>query len=127
MNKRIPSKLRGRAFAEAELEWIRREIGLADPPQRSEIPRRVCRALDWTDALGRPKLMSAQVGLLRLHRAGLIVMPSPSRGNCNGRGLTHAPETWPQPAPVAVTGWGSSADCGWRRSSTRTPRACGTD
>ena len=52
----------------------------SDPPQRSQIARRACRALDWTDVLSRPKLMSARVGLLRLHRAGIIELPLPSRG-----------------------------------------------
>jgi hypothetical protein len=103
MDERIPSKLCGRPFTAADLERIRREIRLADPPQRSEIARRVCRALDWTDVLGRPKVMSARVGLLRLHRAGLIELPAPSRGNGNGRGLVHGPEIWPEPRPVAGT------------------------
>ncbi len=103
MDERIPSKLCGRPFGEADLERIRREIVAADPPQRSEIARRVCRALDWADVLGRPKLMSARVGLLRLHRAGLIALPPPSGGNGNGRGLVQAPESWPEPAPVAGT------------------------
>ena len=102
MDGEIPSRLCGRAFTGADLERIRREIVAADPPLRSEIARRVCRALAWTDALGRPKVMSARVGLLRLHRAGLIALPAPSRGNGNGRGLVQRPEVWPE--PVAVVG-----------------------
>lgn len=102
MGAGIPGKLCGRPFDEADLERIRAEIVAADPPQRSEIARRVCRALEWTDALGRPKLMSARVGLLRLHRAGLIELPAPSRGNGNGRGLLRGPDRWPE--PVAVVG-----------------------
>jgi hypothetical protein len=46
--------------------------------------------------------MSARVGLLRLHRAGLIELPAPSRGNGNGRGLVRGPDRWPE--PVAVEG-----------------------
>jgi hypothetical protein len=103
MDEKIPSRLCGRAFDEADLERVRREIVAADPPLRSEIARRVCRTLDWTDVLGRPKLMSARVGLLRLHRAGLIELPPPSRGNGNGRGLVHGPEVWPEPVPVVGT------------------------
>jgi hypothetical protein len=98
----IPVKLCGRPFDGSDLERIRAEIVAADPPLRSEIARRVCRVLEWTDALGRPKLMSARVGLLRLHRAGLIELPAPSRGNGNGRGLMRGPERWPE--PVAVVG-----------------------
>ena len=103
MGEAIPSKLCGRPFDGADLERIRREIVAANPPLRSEIARQVCRALEWTDALGRPKLMSARVGLLRLHRAGLIELPAPSRGNGNGRGLVHGPDVWPEPVPVEGT------------------------
>jgi hypothetical protein len=103
MDEEIPSKLCGRLFDEVDLERIRREIVGANPPLRAEIARRVCRALDWTDALGRPKLMSARVGLLRLHRAGLIELPAPSRGNGNGRGLVQGPDRWPEPVPVGGT------------------------
>ena len=103
MGEEIPSRLCGRPFDEADLERVRREIVEANPPLRAEVARRVCRALDWTDVLGRPKLMSARVGLLRLHRAGLIELPAPSRGNGNGRGLVQGPESWPEPVPVGGT------------------------
>jgi hypothetical protein len=103
MGEVIPSTLCGRPFDGADLERIRREIVAADPLLRAEVARRVCRALEWTDALGRPKLMSARVGLLRLHRAGLIALPAPSRGNGNGRGLVRGPDHWPEPVPVRGT------------------------
>jgi hypothetical protein len=101
MSETIPSKLCGRPFDGAELERIRREIVAANPPLRAEIARRVCRALDWNDALGRPKLMSARVGLLRLHRAGLIELPAPTGRNGNGRPLKHGPARWPEEVPLA--------------------------
>jgi hypothetical protein len=103
MGDAIPSTLCGRPFDAADLERIRGEIVTADPPLRAEIARRVCRALDWTDALGRPKLMSARVGLLRLHRAGLIELPAPSRGNGNARGLVRGPDRWPEALPIEGT------------------------
>ena len=103
MGDAIPSTLCGRPFDAADLERIRMEIVAANPPLRAEIARRVCRTLAWTDGRGRPKLMSARVGLLRLHRAGLIELPVPSRGNGNGRGLVRAPEHWPEPVPVGGT------------------------
>jgi len=103
MGEEIPSRLCGWPFDEADLERIRREIVRANPPLRAEIARRVCRALHWTDGHGRPKLMSARVGLLRLHRAGLIDLPAPSRGNGNGRGLLQGPDRWPEPVPVGGT------------------------
>ena len=102
MGEQIPEKLCGRPLSAADMETIRREIRLADPPIRSEIARRVCRALAWTNALGQPKLMSCRVGLLRLHRSGLIELPAPSRGNGNGRGLVHGANVWPEPVPVGA-------------------------
>ena len=100
MGGQIPERLCGRALSEADLETIRREIRLGDSANRAEIARRVCRALGWNNARGEPKLMSARVGLLRLHRAGLIELPAPSRGNGNGRGLVRGPDVWPEPVPV---------------------------
>ena len=100
MGEQIPEKLCGRPLSAADMETIRREIRLADPPIRAEIARRVCRALDWTNALGQPKLMSCRVGLLRLHRSGLIELPAPTGGNGNGRPLKHAPKEWPEEVPL---------------------------
>ena len=100
MGGQIPEKLCGRPLSEADVETIRGEIRLADPPIRSEIARRVCRALEWTNALGEPKLMSARVGLLRLHRAGIIELPAPTGSNGNGRPLRHEPREWPPERPL---------------------------
>ncbi len=100
MGEQIPEKLCGRPLSAADMETIRREIRLADPPIRSEIARRVCRALAWTNTLGQPKLMSCRVGLLRLHRAGLIELPAPTGGNGNGRPLKREPEKWPEEVPL---------------------------
>jgi len=96
----IPKKLCGRPLSAADVETIRREIRLAQPPIRSEIARRVCRALEWTNALGEAKLMSARVGLLRLHRAGIIELPAPTKGNGNGRPLKAGPVEWPPQRPL---------------------------
>ena len=100
MGERIPEKLCGRPLSAADVETIRREIRLADPPIRSEIARRVCRELQWSNALGEPKLMSARVGLLRLHRAGIIELPAPTKGNGNGRPLRAQPQQWPPERPL---------------------------
>ncbi len=100
MDEQIPEKLCGRPLSVADLEVIREQIRLAEPANRAEIARRVCRALRWTNALGEPKLMSARVGLLRLHRAGLIELPAPRCGNGNGRGLKYPPAQWPQALPL---------------------------
>jgi hypothetical protein len=101
MIEAIVGKLCGRALSAADLEGIRRAIGEADPPLRAEVARRVCAALGWYDSLGRPKLMSCRVGLLRLHRAGLIALPPARNGNGNALGLVKQPDTWPAEQPVA--------------------------
>ncbi len=93
--EQLPQRLCGRPLSEADLGAIRQQIVLADPPNRAEIARRVCRVLDWTNTLGEPKLMSARVGLLRLHRAGLIELPAPTKGNGNAQPLKHGPRQWP--------------------------------
>ncbi|MBK1633816.1 hypothetical protein CKO31_24385 [Thiohalocapsa halophila] len=72
MGEETGHRVCGRTLSEADLAAIRVEIALADPPNRAEIARRVCRRLDWRNAKGEAKLMSARVGLLRLHRSGLI-------------------------------------------------------
>ena len=76
------------AFGPTEVALIGRLIEAAQPRNRAEVARRVCAALEWTDALGRPKLMSCRVALLRLHRAGLIELPAPTGGNGNGKALS---------------------------------------
>jgi hypothetical protein len=77
---------------------IRRAVREADPPLRAEVARPVSDALGWYDALGRPKLMSCRVGLLRLHRAGLIELPAARNGN--GLGLVKQPDAWPAEQPL---------------------------
>ena len=57
MTKQLPTRLCGRTLSGTDLETIRREVRMANPPIREEVARRVCRALDWTDARGRPKLI----------------------------------------------------------------------
>ncbi|WP_295587393.1 hypothetical protein [uncultured Lamprocystis sp.] len=105
MTEASVGKLCGRPLSAADLETIRRTIDAAAPPLRAEVARRVCGALGWHDTLGRPKLMSCRVGLLRLHRAGLIALPAPrnGNGNGNGRGLAKQPAAWPAERPLGGT------------------------
>jgi hypothetical protein len=101
MGGEIVGKLGGRELTAGDLEIIRVAVREADPPLRSEIARRVCEALQWYDVQGRPKLMSCRVGLLRLHRGGLIALPAPRNGNGNGRGLRQRRIVWPDPQAVS--------------------------
>jgi hypothetical protein len=104
MAERCVAKLCGRALSAADLETIRTAVREADPAQRAEIARRVCAALDWVDVQGRPKLMSCRVGLLRLHRAGLIALPAPRNGNGNARSLRPSTLALCEPPARLLTG-----------------------
>ena len=112
-------KLCGRPLSAADLEAIGRAVREADPPLRAEVARRVCAALGWCDTLGRPKLMSCRVGLLRLHRAGLIELPAARNGNGNGRGLMKQPDAWPAEQALA----GSAGQLGGLRLEPVADRA----
>jgi len=95
-------KLCGRPLSAADLETIRRAVLEADPPFCAEVARRVCDALGWHDTLGRPKLMSCRVGLLRLHRASLIGLPA---AGCTQRRRTGAGQATRCLAGGATAGW----------------------
>ena len=84
---KVPEKLLNKPFGNKGLSAVLEEINDADPFNRAEIARRVCKRLDWKSPGGQYQLMSARVGLLRLHRAGLITLPAPIRGNGNGKKL----------------------------------------
>ena len=86
MSKSNLVRVCGRVFSDEDLERVREQAHRARLRLRAEIARRVCDVLQWHDALGRPKLMSCRVALLRLHRAGLIELPAPHNGNGNGNG-----------------------------------------
>ena len=92
----------GREFGAADIERIREATREADPALRADIARRVCKALDWSDALGRPKLMSCRVALLRLHRAGWIELPPPRNGNGNAQGFSDRRVRWPEEGRALV-------------------------
>jgi len=98
------ARLCGRALSGADLACIRGIVREAEPRQRAEIARRVCAALGWVDAQGRPKLMSCRVGLLRLHRAGLIELPPPRNGNGNGHPLSARGVSLPAPPAQPLSG-----------------------
>ena len=103
MGEAVVGKVCGKALTEGDLQAIRGAVHEADPPLRAEIARRVCEALRWYDVQGRPKLMSARVGLLRLHRAGMIELPPPRNGNGNARGLVQQPTDWQASEPVRIS------------------------
>lgn len=100
----IPLKLLGKPFGKKGLTDVLQEIEVAKPFNRAQIARQVCKRLDWRSPGGGYQFMSARVGLLRLHRLGLITLPPPIRGNGNGGKLRpntiFLPEIKPTGFPV---------------------------
>ncbi len=96
MEPRLPTRLCGSEFGTQELATIHEIVGSAQPRLRAEIARRVCDALGWQDALGRAKLMSARVALLKLHRLGLIELPPARNGNGNAQALSRQQPALPE-------------------------------
>lgn len=85
----------GRDFSPAELDLIRSIIARAqEHPTREAIARAVCQSLAWVKPDGGPKLVTARVALLRMHRNGIIDLPPPLNGNGNGH-------CHPQPTPAS--------------------------
>jgi hypothetical protein len=75
----------GRDFSPAELARIRFLIAQGQAC-RSQLARQVCQEFGWLNAQGRLKEMSCKVALLRMQRAGLLVLPGPRGRNGNGNG-----------------------------------------
>jgi hypothetical protein len=66
-----------RGFHADEIAFIRHLIA-EDPARiRAELSRLTCRALQWQEADGGLKDMSAQVAILRMYNDGLIELPAP--------------------------------------------------
>ena len=74
----------GRDFSPGELERIRALIAQGQVC-RSQLARQVCQEFGWLNAQGRLKEMSCKVALLRMERAGLLVLPPPRARNGNGK------------------------------------------
>ncbi len=86
----------GREFTEQEIETIRAWIS-EKTLCREHIARRVCQEFGWINAQGKLKTMSCKVALLRMHRAGLIALPSPKRPAPQRRKKTDAGMLLPLP------------------------------
>jgi hypothetical protein len=72
----VSRRFSGRDFTEQELAAIR--SWLADEKLcREHLARRVCQEFGWLNSQGKLKTMSCKVALLRMERAGLIVLPPP--------------------------------------------------
>lgn len=82
---RFPLRLLGRTFSLEDLALLRRLVVSHRERGRAAISRELAIALHWYQPNGRLKDMNARTLLLRLHRAGLIELPPPMKGNGNGR------------------------------------------
>jgi hypothetical protein len=67
----------GRVFGPPEIEQVRDIICAHAGASRQQLSYRVCEAFDWRKPDGSLKDMSCRVALLRLHREGLIALPTP--------------------------------------------------
>jgi Domain of unknown function (DUF4338) len=109
----------GRAFSAAELERIRFLIAQGNTC-RSQLARQVCQEFGWRNAQGRLKEMSCKVALLRMERAGLLVLPAPRGRNGNGQKPPPAQRLLAlEPAPLTLPAHHLQA---LRLQLVRTPR-----
>jgi hypothetical protein len=77
------SRFCGRIFTGAEIAQIRQLIAANPDMNRAGLARAVCDELAWMKRDGHRKDMSCRVAMLRMHRAGLIKLPPPAKGNGN--------------------------------------------
>jgi len=75
----------GRTFSVKEIDWIRNLITANPDYHRLALSRMVCQQFQWLRPDGRLKDMSCRVAMLRMHRDGLVCLPSPRRKNGNGK------------------------------------------
>ena len=97
-----PARFCGRDFSPAELARIRFLIAQGNT-WRSQLARQVCQAFGWRNAQGRLKEMSCKVALLRMERAGWLVLPAPRGRNGNGKKAAPAQRLLAlEPAPLTL-------------------------
>ncbi len=75
----------GRIFTAKEIDWMRNLITVNPGHHRLALSRIVCQQFQWLRPDGRLKDMSCRVAMLRMHRDGLICLPSPKNKNGNGK------------------------------------------
>lgn len=75
----------GRIFSFEEIDRIRSLITSNPQYHRYALSKIVCRQLQWIRPNGQLKDMSCRVAMLRMHRDGIISLPSPQRKNGNGK------------------------------------------
>ena len=94
----VSLRFSGRVFSQQELAIIRAWLA-ENTLCREHLARRVCQEFGWLNAAGKPQTMSCKVALLRMHRAGLIVLPAPTHPDTNNRKKAPAVGTDVRTAP----------------------------
>jgi len=92
-----PVTLRGRTFTAGELLQIRAVIAGSPDAHRNALSKKVCETLDWRQANGHLKDRSCRDVLLKLHAAGLLVLPPRRRPPTRRQPITITTRTDPRP------------------------------
>ena len=85
--KQFPIKICRKTFSTEDLKIVKSIIINNPKVHRNELSRIICKEFEWISANGKLKEMSCKVAMLKLHRAGLIQLPSPIHPNVNGSKL----------------------------------------
>ena len=91
----------GRDWTPKELEQIRLLIKCNPKFNRMRLSKEVCRMLQWLKPDGKVKDMSCRVAMLRMHKDGLIVLPSPTQAKAALKSIEFTPATDPQTPVVS--------------------------
>jgi hypothetical protein len=76
-------KYRGRDVTEADAAFLRELIAWNPQASRRALSRLACQAWNWVQPNGAPRDMVCRGLMLKLHRAGQIVLPAPRRAPHN--------------------------------------------
>jgi hypothetical protein len=90
-----PMVIQGRSLGTDELRLIRGLIAEHPGWNRTRLSKHLCELWDWRNAKGRLKDMACRTLLLKLHRAGHVVLPPPRKSANNDRrraSLRHVPQ-----------------------------------
>src|SRR4030043_394222 len=84
-----PLVIRGRRIAESDIVFIRSIIERHQTQGREFIAQELCRLWDWKQSNGMAKTMACSELLLRLERAGHVVLPPRKKGPGSGPRRRH--------------------------------------
>lgn len=85
MNIKFPINICSKPFFQEDLDTLHQILNDNPTETRSGLSRIICQRFGWFSPNGQLKHMSCKVAMLKLHRVGLIKLPSPIHGNVNGR------------------------------------------